>query len=129
MWDVYKQRRIATMSVLGLIAFGGLLAKLDSGPAVGPHAPALSSSATMITKHEVLGCKAREDADKLLDLVLAKDWEAVERFTAMRTLSGACQIFKGEQVLTIEHEAFSDAICMRAQGDVDCYWINKGWLR
>jgi hypothetical protein len=39
-----------------------------------------------------------------------------------------CRWFqKGEQ-LFIAQTAFSDATCMRPRGEIDCYWINRGYM-
>jgi hypothetical protein len=90
--------------------------------------PALVAPEMKTTKHAALGCKSRADANKLLHLVLAKDVAAMLTFERLATRTGGCRWFEGGEELYVDQQAFSDAICMRPKGEVDCYWINSDWM-
>jgi len=75
-----------------------------------------------------LGCKSREDADKILHMVAAQDHEAFRQFQILHLPTRDCRWFKKGQRLYIEETASSDSTCMRARGDKDCYWLNRGWM-
>jgi hypothetical protein len=80
-----------------------------------------------ITERLVPGCKSRDDADRILQMWLEKDTDA-----AMTLISpGRCRWFRqGEQLsLSYQYAFFNDNICLRPKGEVDCYWIDRGWVK
>jgi hypothetical protein len=89
------------------------------------HEPtAEPTTKTVELKHDAPGCYKREDMDKLLELVLAKD-----RLPEAAMISSACPIMSKDAAYTVSERPFSDNICIRKVGEVDCRWTNKGWLK
>jgi hypothetical protein len=79
------------------------------------------------TKHSErgpLGCRTREDMDKLLGMVLAKDNTASYQLY----LQGRCDFMGDGEFYVVESPIFSDNFCVRKAGHPDCVWTNKGWL-
>ena len=69
-----------------------------------------------------LGCKSREDADKILHMVAAQDHEAFRQFQILHLPTRDCRWFKKGQRLYVEEIASSDSTCMRALGLIETGW-------
>jgi hypothetical protein len=80
---------------------------------------------TLYSKFDVLyACRTNEDADKLGDMLKQQDHAAITR-----TLLGPCKDLSKPGGLYVEKtKMFSDNLCVRPQGQIDCLWTNKGWL-
>lgn len=74
-------------------------------------------------KYPAPGCYTRADMDKLLNIILAKDEVAEE--TMIRT---RCPRMSVNLEFTVAERPFSDNICIRPVGMVDCRWTNKAWI-
>jgi hypothetical protein len=80
-------------------------------------------------KFDAPGRRSHEDANKVLGMIAAQDFEAMSKFLALRGSTGDCVILNGGQELYVQKHAANDGVCVRPKGGVDCYWVKEGWMK
>ena len=80
------------------------------------------ASELTVTKATV-GCKNREDKDKLTGFSVDGDTEAFKKFAMAHILVGDCVLMNEGDVAFLEDTAiFSGLVCIRPKGETDCFW-------
>jgi hypothetical protein len=53
----------------------------------------------------------------------------MSKFLSLRGATGDCVILNGGQELYVQEHASKDSLCVRPKNEVDCYWVDKGWMK
>ena len=112
-----KWRSVSRSSFVAMMMFVGLFSSV------------LQALETKTMKYDAPGCKSREDANKVLGMIAAQDFEAMSKFLSLRGATGDCVILNGGQELYVQEHASKDSLCVRPKNEVDCYWVDKGWMK
>lgn len=81
-------------------------------------------------KSFAVACRNLDDTKLIITLARAQDSEAMRKFYLSRILPGLCQeLESGTEVMVKDVGPFSDNMCVRPKGEVDCLWINKGKVK
>jgi hypothetical protein len=91
-------------------------------------APAVSQSDGTQSKWVVVmdrppACRTREQMDKIVEFSVKKDYVAMSR------VWDTCGELKGWEVVVEENPLFSDNVCVRVIGEVNCVWTNKAAVK
>jgi hypothetical protein len=78
-----KWRSVSRSSFVAMMMFVGLFSSV------------LQALETKTMKYDAPGCKSREDANKLLGMIAAQDFEAMSKFLSLRGATGDCVILNG----------------------------------
>jgi hypothetical protein len=76
---------------------------------VGLFSSVLQALETKTMKYDAPGCKSREDANKVLGMIAAQDFEAMSKFLALRGATGDCVILNGGQELYVQNTPLATA--------------------
>lgn len=69
-----------------------------------------------------IGCKSKDDAQKIKALYVAEDVEAAVKFAVSK--GPGCEPLKADTVgLVEENSVWSGATCLRQKGEPDCLWL------
>jgi hypothetical protein len=138
-WVERRRGRIAIATIVTLVAaieiFGH--GNFSSPKSSGPTTSLPTAEMKTVTAEVAPGCRSIEDADKILHMTLAQDYEAVGRLMRKHILKDAaeaaatdtCRWFHQGERLFVDKRAFNDATCMMPRGETECYWINEGYMR
>lgn len=78
----------------------------------------------------VLGCKSKSDVGRFISILRANDEEALRKLAAIHLMRRDCLVFtEGDEFIVEDPGVWSDNLCARPKGEIDCYWTNKGWVR
>lgn len=116
------------LGVLGLVAFVLIIAisnHLRSPPASSLYpttSPRLGIHDRVRLVRPSPGCFVRDDIERYEKLLVDQDWWAVDRMQSL------CPHLDISATYTVAETPISENVCIRAKGDIDCQWTNKGWL-
>jgi hypothetical protein len=108
-----KKLLIATTAALTLLV--GTAYAADDAPLIGDEGR---------IKFTLPACKTVESLDKLRDIARSGDQAAYEKLIFRVVTSGECISLERGQAVNVEHFSFwHSALCVRPQGEPDCWWI------
>jgi hypothetical protein len=81
-------------------------------------------------RHSAYGCKSKDYHSRLTGYLVDGDKEAFKRALSLAAASGECKFFEeGQQVYLEDTAIFSGLVCVRPQGNLDCFWTDTGSVR
>ncbi|MEQ1612964.1 MAG: hypothetical protein ABL904_09435 [Hyphomicrobiaceae bacterium] len=88
-------------------------------------APAKSQSPYQVTK-ESFACRSRGDYEKFIELIVAKDEVAVDKFMSATLAVRRCVALKPGTVVHVETMDYWKGLAsFRPQGELDVYWTDR----
>jgi hypothetical protein len=115
--------------LIGLLVLFGLSkehqAPKEPGASSVKTDPSIRSGDTVYSSGKSLvGCGSDEDTYTLISLLKQSDTKAIDAML----LRGRCRELSAVDPLYVEKTPFSDNVCVRPRGEVDCLWANRAWL-
>lgn len=84
---------------------------------------ASSSGWYRFAEGDIIGCKSREDYDRLASFAASGDREAFNRFFAAHRLRGECRMFDAGDEVFLDDLTFTMRK-LRPRGRTDAYWVS-----
>jgi hypothetical protein len=115
---------VTVASLIGIVVLANRHDTQTTTPASAAPTQSESLFKWVVELDPAPGCRTREQMDKIVRFSVNKD------YLAMSAVWNTCrELHRGTEVVVEENPLFSDNLCVRIIGEVDCLWTNKNVVK